>query len=97
MVEISSDSSGRIEYRYGGKIEPIEKVYALLSLHLETAGRNSEFDVLFEDEVPFSYVANMRGILHQKGYLNIRFFVFSQSRQRMMEVTLGGSRPLPEQ
>lgn len=97
VVEISRGANGQVEYRYGGRVESIEKIYALLSLHLERAGRNSEFDVLFEDEVPFSYVIDMRGILQQKGYLNIKYFVFSESRQRMMEVLVGGSRPLPEQ
>lgn len=65
-----------------------ENLYASLAGLLANKGRNNKVDVLFNPNLPFAEVENMKGLLQAVGFLNIKFYSLSNDKRKMAEIEM---------
>lgn len=65
-----------------------ENLYASQAGSLANKGRNNKVDVLFNPNLPFAEVENMKGLLQAAGFLNIKFYSLSNDKREMGEIEM---------
>ena len=88
IVVVADFDQGRVKYKVDSKPVRSEDILEVLGRSLETRGRETPVVVLIDQKNSLETLSNTRGILNKVGFLNIRYFYFSQDTRMMAEIVL---------
>ena len=88
IAVVADFDQGRVKYKVDSEPVRSEEILQILGRSLETRGREIPVVVLIDQKNSLETLSNTRGILNKVGFLNIRYFYFSQDTRMMAEINL---------
>ena len=66
----------------------LNQLYEYLENLIVKEGRDTPVYVIFNQDIKFSKILNLRGTIQKVGYSKIRYFYFGEGRRKMAEITM---------
>jgi biopolymer transport protein ExbD len=72
----------------GGEATDLKNLLNSVANQQAHKGRNAEVTVLFNQDLSFSKLLNVRGIIEKVGFLNIKYFYLGRNKTKMAEIEM---------
>lgn len=77
-----------LQYKVQNKQFSLHQLYDYLAGRISKKDRHIPVYVIFNQNIKFKEVVNLKGILHKIGYSNIKYFYYGEDKRRMAEINM---------